>query len=483
MRKTPSVWSFVLFAGLLLPLLTHMYNGFFSRIIADDYCTATDTLSSGLVDAVTHRYWQWNGRYTNVIVKGVLAPLGAPGAALLPALLAMLWLAVAVWTCYQIARTLRLRQPFVAALLLATGLILATLDGAPLVMQSLYWTGGAIPYTLPLIMLTLFVGFVIVAIREQRADRPLTLLTALLLTFTAGGLSEVFTTLEVTALALAGLAAYIWLPAESKRPAITLLVISLIGAAVALLVVMIAPGNSVRQAYFVGGDSLLEKTNSLPEAVIQTVIFATAFIVSMLARFAPLQILILGITAYWVGYTFHQSVPSVILRPRSRWLLLGGSAVVLLLLVMASIFPGVYATAALPPGRAYPVPLFAMSCVVAAWGMIMGFGLRRTASTQSIGIGAIAVAIVVVATGLFLSVRNLEITPQLRTFATEWDARDQLIREQVAQGETNVIVQPLSAEMGALMGLNDLEQDGSKGFNDCAADYYGVESLTVVAPA
>lgn len=459
--------------GLLLPLLAHMLNSLSTRLIADDYCFTSDALALGLVDAITYRYWAWTGRYTEIAVKSLLAPLHTLPSMLLPSILIVFWLIVATWTCYQITRALNLRQPLVAALL-AAGLILATLDSAPLVMQSLYWTGGVIPYTLPLIMAAGFVGFTLVAIREQRADRPITLLISLLLAFTAGGLSEVFTVLEVAALALAIPLAWRGLPVASRRPATLILSVALVGAVIALLVVMAAPGNTVRQSNF-------ERPDSVLDAVWQTGILALAFIASTLVSFAPLQTLMLGITAFWIGFAFRQSIPPVIQHSRSRWLLLAGSVFAALLLIMACIFPGVYATSNMPPARAYILPMFVVFCMIATWGLVLGFGLRWRPNTQSTTRFAIILALFIAAAGIFLSTRNLAVTPQLQTFAAEWDMRDQFIREQVAQGETNLVIQPLSVEMGALMGLEDLEQGSSEGFNDCAADYYGAETLTVAA--
>lgn len=224
----------LLLAALLAPLAVHAYNGSFSRFIADDYCMAGDVRAWGVVGASLRWFDGIAGRYSQAFVYNSAVALGPGFAGLLPALLLAGWLAALTWAAFQAARLLNLRRPLLAAALTAAALAYAALDGAPALIQSLYWTSGAIPYLLPLLLLTLLLGVLLRCAR--RGCGPLAITGAGLLAFAAGGFSEPYLLFQAAALAL--LAALVWFTPR-RRALLPLLLAALAGTAAALFIVVV----------------------------------------------------------------------------------------------------------------------------------------------------------------------------------------------------------------------------------------------------
>jgi hypothetical protein len=163
----------LMLAGLLLPLLVMGYVGQYSRLIADDYCTTARALSDGVFGSMSWWYNNWAGQFTNWILKGAAAFMGIGFTGLLPALVLAAWLFTAAWALYQLALAVRLPSPRRMAMIGACLLVFAVFGGTPSRLQSLYWLGAVIPYTLPLIFFSALVGILSYDFRRNPSHTPL----------------------------------------------------------------------------------------------------------------------------------------------------------------------------------------------------------------------------------------------------------------------------------------------------------------------
>ena len=94
----------VLFTIVLgFALLTYAYIGFFTRYMADDYCSAAVAHASGLMGLQKHFYLGWSGRFSFNFAIGVLALLGFRVVPFLPAVALGLMLIVLTWTITRFA--------------------------------------------------------------------------------------------------------------------------------------------------------------------------------------------------------------------------------------------------------------------------------------------------------------------------------------------------------------------------------------------
>lgn len=471
--RTANMPYALLLAALLAPLIVHAYNGGFSRFIADDYCMAGDVRILGIVDASLSWFDIYGGRYSYAFVYNSAVALGPGFAGLLPALLLAGWLAALTWAAYQAARLLNLQRPLLAAALVAAALVYAALDGAPALIQSLYWTSGALPYLAPLILLALLLGVLLRC--GRRSSGLLATTSAGLLAFIAGGFSEPYLAFQGTALILLTRAAWF---TPRRRALLPPLLAALASTAAALFIVVVigAPGNAARQAYFT--------PTTEPTALISRTMIATAVYSAInLAEFMPAGLLTTLSVAILVIACFRQQDTSYHLTLRRLWLLLALSGGAVLLLTAAWALPGIYATSVLPPERAYVIPSFGLALTAAVWGTLMASGSRPASFSRWAQRGsALALAALMLLGPLAEAARWLALSDDFAVYAAAWDAHDQAIAVALARGEREVRLPPLPVDMGTMSGLENVGPDADALFNVCAARYYGLAALAFGGP-
>jgi len=65
--------------------------------------------------------------------------------------------------------------------------------------------------------------------------------------------------------------------------------------------------------------------------------------------------------------------------------------------------------------------------------------------------------------------------PKLRTFSTEWDARDTAIRQAISQNKDQIMITPFSVDLADYVNVGAVEGE----FASCLKDYYKVQNLTI----
>lgn len=464
--------NITLIVVLAAPLLAYIYNGHFSRFMADDYCAAAVGLEYGVIGGVLHWYNTWTGRYTNFALTSLMAPSGTAFAALAPLVIIIMWFVTMLWAVLPIFRLLRLHRPLIAALMISLLVVYATIDGSPSQIQSIYWLGAIIPYVSPFIFVALYVGIFIRAITNTSNNGiPVGSITAgFFITLIGGGLSETYAVLQIAALGIALILTMLFLPKDRRRVALSLLIPALLGAVIAVMIIMAAPGTAVRQSRF--ADRL-----PLPELIAQMIGYSLAFIASALAYFGPFPLLTtLSISALLAFRGRPNELPFRLYPARVRRLL-GLLAVITGILVTSTIAPGVYVVSGPPPARSYILPMFLMTLMAACWGFLIGFTLRPNRQSRG-NILVATIFVLILALGPLASIlRSGTLAPKLNVYAKEWDEQEQQIRLQVAEGSAEVVVKPLNVDLPQLIGLDTIGPNPASGANPCAADYYGAQTL------
>jgi hypothetical protein len=149
-----------------------------------------------------------------------------------------------------------------------------------------------------------------------------------------------------------------------------------------------------------------------------------------------------------------------------------------------TIAPTVYATSVAPAARVYIIPHLVLVCMAILWGGLMGLGLRlapshNVASRPSQWVITSMLLILIVIGPVVAAVRGLLDTPAYQLFATEWDRNDREIRVAAANGEQHIKVRALDIDLGGASTLEMIGADSNTWINQCAARYYGVQSLSV----
>jgi hypothetical protein len=373
-------WWVVVGIFFHIPLIFQVYLCSFSRMVADDYCSASAVINNGLVQAMQLHYIQWSGRFSASLLDalvGLASPFIVPFA---PAIAIILWLVTITWALTRFGFSLfkaELSAVFIISVTLAW-----TLDP----YDSLCWGQGMRSVIPPLILIP-----IILATHSW--------FLAFLVAFIAGGFSETFSVLQVTL--LISLAVF-W--GERRK----VLLAAFVGALLALIMVAIAPGNLVRVSLY--PDPTLVSTIDLTNLVS----------ISFLLRSLPAMLSV---------FLVSLSIDRISINKR----FLAWSPLVFIGLIYSCIAPAAYAMSQPPPGRALIIPTFLAMVFAAFWGLSFRFRIPK-----SIVLPAASLVLLV------LSINTLQSSYPLYTnFARMWEADALIIQSAKANGlETTAIKAP-----------------------------------------
>ena len=452
--------------GLALPLLVFASTGTFARYVADDYCWAGLLRTDGFVNSQIAWYTTYSPRYAFTFLVNVVELAGPAIVPLLPTVAIGTALAVCTWTLAQIG----LRA--VPAFVLAELLVLATLQTAPDLGQSLYWQTGMLTYLLPLILCAFLIGWVARAVRGRRLS-PWSIAVPAIVTFVGGGLSETYLIPQNVGLTLALIVSLGLTRGTPRRVLAAHLVAALAGGLLALLAIILAPATAAR----VGG------TPADLWLAISAAIATAAYQVLRLVRyFAPTLLLCLALpgvlavlcprvdgqenalgdlaSAQWpIGWT-------------AFWAVTAAAAIT----VPFCYFPSFYAQNGNPPARSLIVP----GAIMIGYALFVGFCVARYVQRGLMGLpgvspvvatGVVSLVLVVVPLGVALA--SLPERAEAAVYAAQWDAEDEHIRALRDAGQTDLTVPRLPTSLGE----NFVGPDRRDWFNGCVARYYGVSTI------
>src|SRR6266545_73409 len=334
------------------------YLGTFSRYGSDDYCLSAFFLQKDLINAMIQRYMTATSRYTNIIFIGLDDKLfGWHNVAILPGLMLILFVLGLYFFFKEIGEMLQLEWSRWMVLFLSLSVVYFSITQAPNLYETLYWRAGMTSHFAPLVFIPFFGTFLLKQIGNAQQLSPSIWVQAacFIIPLLIGGLSEPPTALMITILFLATSAAWWWSdPAHLndfrrsergdiryRRSILILLLWSLVGALTALIVLVLAPANSLR---------LQTAPPGLFELISRIIYYPLYFIVDTLRVF-PLPTLIsiiLPAIIFYVQYAYLSQ--SLSKETRNR---LGILVVLILMLaylfIAASFAPSAY-------GQSYPVP-------------------------------------------------------------------------------------------------------------------------------
>ena len=453
-------------ALLCLPLASFAAVGWFSRYAADDYCTASQVVSAGLLQAQSRLYVNWSGRFSATLFNTLLETVGVRDVPFLAGLALVSWVAATAWAIRQLARAFGWRLTTLASATLAALLVYATLDITADLSQDVYWQTGLVTYLLPLVLAALFVGWLArSATVPQAKTGAVTLAVPFVLALLAGGTSETFAAAQVTALVLA-----LAIAIQPRSRVRSMLFAGLVGALIALAIVALAPGNEVRQET----SSRTPLLVALPEALD----FTRLWLRLTFARPHAVVLTLLLLLPATVAALQPRSSSTTAIRPRVALpALLVGVGIV----VFACILPAFYALGSNPPGRAQLIPEFVLLATVGVFGWCVGAAtsdpIRRALHRWPIAATAAAALVILLLLGPLLTTgQSLAQLAPASMYATDWDRLDAQIRADRNRGIDAVTVPPLPST-GAVRSLAWVGPDRTDWFNQCVAGYYGVSSI------
>jgi hypothetical protein len=391
-------------------------------MLADDFCSLYFAERLGLVRSIWYWYLNWSGRYTAfamdwLVLKFALGPYKLHYV--VPVTI-LLWLILVTAVLYLYFREKDMHT-FLHSFAVAGMFLLIVLILSPSIPQSLFWWNGMRSYTLPLVVLTFYV--LMFQIRNQNPKMNLAIVCSLgfILFFMSGGMSETFAVAQTAFLLfLIGLKVLNW--SNIPRTEWTILVFGLAGSICSTIVVILAPGNAIRQALLPPPPDLMKLLS------ISTQAYAT-FIYEFFV--APEKII--GLTAaivstLWIGGHYKDYAPA-----NTRLIpvhILGSIAV-----SFACFPPGVYGYSEPPPARAMIVPVFFLTGFILYASFITGcWFASRYGSQWTSNNALILLPVLLIGFSSTAATRTLFKERQVYiNFAEKWDQVDSQIMQAKAQ--------------------------------------------------
>ncbi len=452
-------------------LLAYAYAGLFSHYIIDDYCVAAEFRHYGFFGAQKYWYVASTGRFTLMLALSAVELIGQEVLPLLPALALILWLIGLRWTISQFRVTLGWLSPTASALLLAELVIYATLRSVPNLYQVLFWVGGMLTYVAPLVLLTVYVGFIKYQV-DRQSQNWRTLLASGGLAFIAGGFSETSLVLQSAALLFA-IAACSASASVCARRALPLLTTGFVGCLLALVVTVLSPGNAARQSTYPPPADLLP----LAAASLR---HACSFVAASTRARLPLSVSVTILLPALLAFALpvkKQTPPTELPfsgRIMVRALVL--SSVAVFILIVLCLVPSIYATSSDPLPRTLVVPQYMLVCFIICWGYCAGASLRRVVPLGwgSKASGLTVMVLILLALGpLTSAVRTFVRSRQYQSQAAAWNEVRREIRHAQFQGMRNVrVAKPYDSDE-----FDTLSDDSNFVVNRCVASYYNLDSI------
>jgi len=252
------------------------------------------------------------------------------------------------------------------------------------------------------------------------------------------------------------------------------------GSAVATVIVVIAPGNAVREAGIRTSSPVLAKTVIL----LKTFAASTKYIVDFLHT-RPLAALAIFVVPLVLS-GFQQLKAGPRFGWRSTICATVGGWIFAFFLIFSAILPGMYAFSAMPPERA----LFVDHWVLLFTLLLTGFAFGRLTSSwytehRVLSLLAAVCSVALIFPWATKAVRdNFAATSNLRKYAAEWDNQDAQIRSMKSKGELQVSL-PWNASVASNGNVDQvgwISDDPTYPINKCTADYYGIKSLRTYQP-
>jgi hypothetical protein len=404
----------------------------------------------------------------------------------LPAIVLSVWLLVGTWTLLPLARHDRWPVPLASAAAGSAAVILVCLSGAPRLDQSLYWQTGMLTYLLPLVLLTVYAGWLSRRVRSsgsvRASGRELLASGALLLA--TGGLSEVSLSVQLGLLGLGTFFAWTLLTSERYQAVRALLTVGLLASVISGVIVVVAPGNYVHEATVTGSSH--HDLSQLPVALRASVDFVGLFARAVEFRARPAVLLLLVLTLAW---GFHARITESARGRGWYWypaMMVGTVACGWLVLIAASV-PGYFAQQWDVPERAQFVAVWVVALTIATLGYLVGQAIgeatRRVGVRNHEGLSRVAwwaVLVVAIAAPLPAIRDTLALAADDAAYAAEWDSLDATLRAAAGSGAGAPVV--LDRTLPTHFGFDFLGSDPDLYPNPCVARLYGLSSIRVNQP-
>ena len=463
-------------AALLAAIFMHAYIGSFSRYLADDYCTSSVLKHLGFWPAQHYWYTQWTGRYAFILFLSILERFGPAVVPYLPAVYILGFLLAGTFFVHQLLQKISVELPWWISVFLAAMIVFLTFYTVPNIGQNLYWLTGSANYFLPIITFFLLLGLLMQQ-DHSFADQPAITKISLgagiaVFSWLTSGFSEIITVIQFLVLLFVNIYLRFF---HSKKRLHFLWIIAFLSCFAGLIMMIASPGNAARM------QSHNYEHLNIFSLLVTTIRFAGSFSILWFLKHVhlvwPVSTLLIT-TAFVARKYFYPS-----LGKKSKqghiWFLI--PVLLLIVLIFASFLPTTWATSNAPEKRVLIFPTVLLSMLVVYLSTAAGFALGTAISINNTHLKLPAMILVAFTAYFILAVPVYEarkvyfIKSEAQKFAERWEQREIEINEKIKEGQTQLVVKMIPTN---IMEIEHLQSDPNHWINRCAAQYYGIESIS-----
>ena len=315
MRKELAV-KYGLFCLALVPALLFAYLGHFSRLIWDDYDRLGKPIELGLWQALQYFRDTWNGDYTNFLLFGLLAPLGALVPSIFPVALIVIWIAglVALYSMVLAFLIIR-RQRYLIAIALASLTVAAAINGLDS-QHSFYWFTSAVEYSLPpaLLLICLMLAAKAAELLHTHLRLALAALVVAAIGFVIAGFSEMYLVFQLAFLGLLIVGLSLFRDLSKRRIYFVLTCAAFLGTLASVPVQLSSPGLAYRSSLSSNFRYRVEPIRDLPTLLNQTLDTTFRYTTDQ-AGFTGIGLLLAA--GLFVTLTMYRAAPADSLQKRA----------------------------------------------------------------------------------------------------------------------------------------------------------------------
>jgi hypothetical protein len=452
-------------AAVTLVLAVYAYLGIFTRYMADDYCLLVALKSNNVLVSSWNKYLFSSNRFSNLFVLGFWE-LFPKNIELVPALHIILWVAGLYWLLTELDKLFDLKLELPVRLFAAEVWVLFSFFTAPNVFQALYWRPGQVTYLTPLVFFSLVAAWLTRIIRLRKVSIPMMILFVFL-AFFIGGLSETLGAMHMAVLSFAIAGVFLFDKSPRRNPALTLLIALFIGGFTALLAMLFSPANSMRINPDIAAPT--------PFEVLLRALHYTRTFLQISVHTIPVPLAALTAISILLSYLFFANYERGKWNPRFAWVFLL-IPVIAYGLIFASFAPSAY-------GQSYPVERvrfpahFILTLAVTSLGICLGYVLSYIKLPAFTRYAVVAFAFVALLYPFWMIRQPLSTYEFRRLFALRWDERVTMINNFKSQGIQDITIPALDG----YEGTKELDIRPFFWVNQCAAQVYGVHSITAIS--
>ncbi|MDP4126297.1 MAG: hypothetical protein Q8912_05060 [Bacillota bacterium] len=434
-------------------------TAYWTRMFADDYCTAGILHSKGFWGAQVYWYEHWSGRFSYDLAVHCSEIFGMIAIRFLPVILVGLFVAslALVFVIFYRLDEKKVRRVLVSTFL-AAFIAPLIITAAPNVYQVLYWQTGSLTYFIPFIFFNIVLALIYL---RATSYNKLRIISIAALAFFAGGFSESYIVLQISILSMLIVYGLIWGKKEVKN--IRNLGVALLSSIVSMIVVIAAPGNTVRSA------SLPART-SLVAAIYETILKSGSYVLELIKNkpfMATAGVLfVLGLVLSKVFLPkLKESFSTIIMR----FLYLVGCGFAI---VCAVFLPGLYALGSTPPERTlflivYPLLMLSFVLGLFSTPLIERLWPKKEKAIVVVLVTTAAIILSLLSYNRYIS--ESKVLDSMRVYGMEWDVQNKVL--EASRGSNKTVI------VNVLRPIGDLDviwTDRNSWVNSCAANYYKV---------